>query len=120
MKYLILLISLILPINSFAACPKPVTYLTQGSPAVCTGYLFSPEMEKQAREAIEKNEKLVEIFKKQNELIDVQEKRIALEADRYSNIKKQLEAKNDQSFLEKMLWFAAGVVTTTLIVKNVK
>jgi CHAT domain-containing protein len=64
-------LSLSLFANSALACEKPVTPLTQGQQAPCTGFLFSPEKEKQLRLLNEDYQLLLEqsqLYLKQKEL----------------------------------------------------
>lgn len=120
MKYLILafiiLIIVLFPQNAFADCSKPVSYLKQGQQASCDGYLFSPAQEEYVRTAIEKYAVAQEIINEQQQLIANQDKRIALENERYTNIKSAMDSQNNQTFWERVAWFAAGVVLTSGVV----
>lgn len=49
-KLMVLILSILLPLNSFATeCSSPVSLLQEGSPAPCKGYLFSPSKELDVR-----------------------------------------------------------------------
>jgi len=55
---LLLVFSLILPIQSMADCPKPVTLLEEGTSAPCRGFLFTPQKELEVRLLNEDNKLL--------------------------------------------------------------
>lgn len=48
-KLLCLVLAIMIPFQTFAECPKPVTLLEQGASAPCSGFLFSKEKEKEVR-----------------------------------------------------------------------
>jgi hypothetical protein len=113
MKKLSLVLLIYLHVScSFAACVKPVQYLQEGQSACMTGYLFSPDMELKARTAMENYNKVLEITKQQDVLIENQDKRIALESERYATLKQQMDLNNEKSFWERAAWFAAGALLT--------
>lgn len=99
-----------------AACTKPVTYLKEGTPASCTGYLFTPEQELYVRTAVEKYVTAQEIILKQDELIANQDKRIILEVERYANLKAANDLQNDKSMWERLAWFIGGVAIATGVI----
>lgn len=99
----------------FAEC-KPVSYIKEGQPACQTGYLFSPDKELIAREAVEKYVVAQEIILKQDELIANQDKRIALEVERYANLKAANDLQNDKSMWERLAWFIGGVAVATGVI----
>lgn len=108
-----LLFSLIL--TSHAACDKPVSYLTEGQSAPCTGYLFTPEKELEVRYKINSYDNLTELTKKQEELIDILNKRI-------ENNQKQIglyQDKESSGYFTQLLYFGMGVLATTLIANTV-
>lgn len=100
----------------FAVCNKPVTYLKEGASAACNGYLFTPEQELLVRDAVEDNERYKHIITDLETLTANQDKRIALEVERYSNIKAQLDLKNDKSMWERLAWFIGGVAVATGVI----
>lgn len=77
-KLLAILITLSMPLNSFADCPKPVTSLEEGAKAPCTGYLFTPEKELEVR-----------LMKKESDLLKAETENLNLMVDKYE--KKEVE-----------------------------
>jgi hypothetical protein len=104
------LILAILLIGSIASaeCANPVSYLKQGQPALCTGYLFSPEMELKVRTEVIQYAKLQEVSSKQDELIDTLNQRI-------KNQENQMQTEERASFINKVIYFAAGLSIGYLI-----
>jgi hypothetical protein len=102
--------------TTFAECAKPVSYLTEGTKASCSGYLFSPEQEQKVRALAENFDNLSKIVVKQDELIHVLDKRLTLQISVNQNLREQNEFNAKQSYFEKAMWFGLGVVTTGLIV----
>jgi hypothetical protein len=98
------LILAILLIGSLASaeCANPVSYLKQGQPALCAGYLFSPEMELQVRTEVIQYAKLKEVSAKQDELIDTLNQRI-------TNQQNQMRTEEKAIFINKAIYFAAGL-----------
>lgn len=109
------ILSLILAItllsqSASALCSKPVTYLTEGKPAVCTGYLFSPEQELTVRTIVMDYERLSKVAATQDELIGVMDKRLGLQTDINNNLRAQLESSRDAGTWGKVIAFGLGVV----------
>ena len=77
-KLLAILLSLSMPLSSFADCIKPVTSLEQGAQAPCKGYLFTPEKELEVRLTV-----------KEAELLKAETEALNLIVDRYK--KKDVE-----------------------------
>jgi hypothetical protein len=71
-KLLAILLSLSMPLSSFADCVKPVTLLEQGAQAPCKGYLFTPEKELEVRLTV-----------KEAELLKAETQALNLIVDRY-------------------------------------
>lgn len=112
-KSLSLFLSIFLYLQySFGDCSKPVQYLTEGKPAPCTGYLFSPEKEKEVRQKVEDHSRLLELAKKQDELITIQDLRLAKQIEINDNLRKQNQHMENTTMTEKLLWFGAGVLLT--------
>lgn len=65
--HLILILSLVLPVNSFGECVNDVLLLDKNEKSPCRGYLFSPKKEKEVYVKIEEHK----IQKKQLELKDL-------------------------------------------------
>lgn len=103
----------------FADC-KPVQYLSQGEPAQCGGYLFSPAKELQVRGKVEDYDRLTELSKKQDELISVLNQRIDVQTQTNDNLRANLKFEEDKSFWTKALYFGLGVLATGLVVYSVK
>jgi hypothetical protein len=102
MKTLILSILLFSQI-SFAVCNKPVTYLTEGKPAPCNGYLFTPEQEKQVREDVFALGKYKELVKMQDDLVGTLNERI----DNYEFMTENLRSENE--FIQKKNTWMNGI-----------
>lgn len=102
MKSLILSILLFSQI-SFGACDKPVTYLTEGTPAKCTGYLFTPEQEKSVREDVFALGKYKELVKMQDDLVGTLNERI----DNYEFMTENLRSENE--FIQKKNTWMNGI-----------
>ena len=101
---------------TFAACDKPVSYITKGSRAECSGYLFSPELEQEVRGMAQNYEKLKVIVLQQDELIQVLDKRVALQMSVNQNLRDQNDYLTKETVIQKAIWFGVGVLTTGLIV----
>lgn len=108
MKWKITGIIISLIASTSFACNKPVTYLTQDTPAPCTGYLFSVEKELEVRIAVEENKQLYKITDTQKTLINNLEKQNSI-----------LETKDRLNDLEKFAYFIGGALITALIARNV-
>lgn len=74
-KFLAILLSISLPISSFAECTKPVTSLEEGSITPCKGFLFTPEKELEVRIMVKEYELLEQETKTLNLIIDKQDKK---------------------------------------------
>lgn len=97
---------------SFGNCSKPVQYLTEGKPSPCTGYLFSPEQELEVRTKVNDYNRLLELTKKQDELITIQDLRLAKQVEINDNLRKQNQHMENTTMTEKLLWFGAGILLT--------
>jgi hypothetical protein len=115
MKSLILAL-LLFSQTTLASCPQPVTYLQQGKPAICSGYLFSPEQEKEVRGKIEQLATSQEIIKKQDEMIRVMDMRFALQVNINKNLREQNDSLQDKSTLERAFWFGLGALAAGSLV----
>lgn len=102
--------------SAFADCKDPVTYLSEGSKAPCTGYLFTPEAELTARKAVIDTDYKNKIIEEQNSQLDILNKRVVIAQEKNDNLKHQLEDANSSSMNEKLIYFAAGIIVTTAIV----
>lgn len=109
MTKLILAILLISSV-SLADCKKPVSYLQEGKPAACDGYLYSPEMEKLSRAALINVGTLTELTHKQDELILVLTQRADLNMKINENLRSEIKNTESRSTMEKVVYFALGIV----------
>lgn len=80
----------------------PVQYLQKNNPAPFTGYLFTPEQEKFIRHKVEQNEILINITKKQEEIL------ILYENDN-KELNKEIQRKEVKSFFNKILYGLLGL-----------
>jgi hypothetical protein len=112
--------------NSFAMasdCQESVTLLDKGTPAPCTGFLFSPDAEAQAASDARDakyykliNEKLElrhDLMLEQNEILD---KRLKLYMDQSHTLATELHKKESRSTWEKVGWFVLGIGVTGLAI----
>lgn len=77
---LLLTISLVVPVQAFGECNKPVVTLNQGEAAPCKGFLFTPAQEQQVRlidedykllqQKLELKDKQIDLFKKDVSTVD--------------------------------------------------
>ena len=103
------IVSILLLSQVSLACNKPVTYLTQNTPAPCTGFLFTPEKEKQVREYLKERDSFAEILGKQDELIVTQDKRIDVLLQRNTHLEKRIQSVESQSRFEQIMYFCLGL-----------
>ncbi len=71
---LLLTISLVVPVQAFGECNKPVVTLNQGEVAPCKGYLFSPTKEQEVRVLNEDYSLLQQELTLKNKQIDLYKK----------------------------------------------
>lgn len=125
---LALVISLILPLNSYAdtACAKPVTLLNTGDQSPCKGYLFSPEQEhkmylldqnsKLMQQELDIKTKYIDTVNKElsdyQGVVDKEKQQSELWREAAENsTKKLIETKNDTWKRDAFVFFL-GVLTT--------
>lgn len=97
-------------------CTESVTLIEKGTPAQCTGFLFSPEAEQQAASDSSDsnyykliNKKLTDrqdLMAKQNEILD---KRLKLYMDQSHVLSQELQRKENTSTLKQVGWFLLGI-----------
>lgn len=95
---------------AIADCGQPVSYLKQGQPASCTGYLFSPEKEKEVRDIVQKYPVMVELNSKQEELINTLDEQVKLNQQISMNLRQELRDKEKNQTTENIIYFALGFV----------
>lgn len=115
------MISLILSliVSSHAACDKPVSYLQEGASAPCSGYLFTPEKELEVRFKINTYDKLTELTLKQDEMIEILNKRIDSNQKQIGLYEQKINIQQSNEFYQKVIYFGLGVLTTTIIANTV-
>lgn len=112
-KYLVILF--LIPSLAFAECKQPVSLLEEGKPAPCLGYLFTPEKEAEVRTKIANYNNLELIVKKQDELVDVLNKRVYNQIEQNQILNEQLNLREKETFTQKAIFFVLGAVVTGLI-----
>lgn len=117
MKSLILGVLLFSQI-SFGACDKPVTYLTEGTPAKCNGYLFTPEQEKQVREDVFALGKYKELVKMQDDLVGTLNERVDNYEVMTTNLREQNEFIQSRNKWMNGVAFVLGLVGGFVIHKQ--
>lgn len=107
----------------FAQCPKNVQPIKEGQTANCTGFLFSPETEKKANDAVEDAKyykELTDRLIKRKELTDkeinILDKRLELYIKQSEITAKELNRKRNEDKWQKVIWFGLGVLATGLAV----
>lgn len=113
-----IIIAIVLISNSVsAACNKPVSYLTEGSSAPCTGYLFTPEAERANYQKLED----LKILKETDRLQEERFKETSTSLNEYIQYSRELEKINRKQQITndvtKILYFIAGVGVSYLMFK---
>lgn len=118
MKSIYLLTFLLISSTSIAC--DPVKYLEKGSPAPCTGYLFTPEKEKEVRLKVVELEyekelnisksKQIELYKQELQFSD---ERLKLWNTEALSLNKELVKRQNNDFLKSALFFLLGAAVTT-------
>lgn len=121
MRYLVVAVMLMFSQLSLSAttCAQPVKYLTEGTPAVCNGYLFSPEKEQDVRLKIDQFETMEKIVKKQDDLINVLNQRIDLAHSQNLHLEQLFQDRKNTEWYINIGFFVGGVVLTAFIAANV-
>lgn len=117
MKSLIISILLFSQVT-LAVCTKPVTYLTEGTPTPCTGYLFTPEQEKSVREDIFALGKYKELVKMQDDLVGTLNDRIDNYEVMTTNLREQNEFIQSRNKWMNVIAFVLGLVGGFVIQKQ--
>lgn len=104
-------------LSGYSACDKAVTRLVEGSPALCTGYLFTPEKELEVRLKVSTYDQMEQLVKKQEELNNILTKRV----DNLQDLNlKYSDRESSRNFYEKFIYFGLGALVTGFIAANVK
>jgi len=101
------------------ACDKPVTAIKQGEIATCSGYLFSPEKEKEVRIKIAEYDLLKEYSNTQTELNQILNKRLENTQQYNDRLYKRLNEEKRSNEIYNALYFGLGVIVTGIIAANV-
>lgn len=123
MNFCSLALIILLPLQSLALdCKQSVSLLNEGEKAPCTGYLFSPDAEKKASQAVDDvvyYKELADLYKKRsdltNEELKVMDERLNLYIKSTNDLAKEVIRKDSEDFWKKTFYFTLGVVTTGLI-----
>jgi hypothetical protein len=118
MKNLVLM-TMLLIFNTALAC-DPVKFVEKGAAAPCTGYLFTPEKEKEVRMQVidlqyEKElslskDRQIELYKKENAILTERYQIWSVEAKALSS---DLSKERNSTFWRNTLYFALGMLITT-------
>lgn len=103
-----------------AQCTKRVSLLGVGQPAPCTGYLFSPDAEAEARFNAEEAEYYKDLSEKQAKLSKLLQEDIDIKNENIKTLETLIGDIEHQNNIEKYTWGAAGVILTYLIMNSVK
>jgi len=90
-----------------------VTYLEQGAKAPYSGYLFTPEKEKEVRVKIQ-------LYDTQEDLLNILQKRLDNQLDQNVVLSDRLEKRETTEFYKNLIYFALGVYVTTVAVDLAK
>lgn len=125
-RLLALVIAALLPLQSFATCTTSVTLLSEGAPAPCRGFLFTPEKElelrimskdydllKQDLELKTKTiDRLAKINKNSEDIINLEASKAELWRVRAEDSTKKLVESESGRQQRDLLWMLAGVLLT--------
>jgi hypothetical protein len=116
-----------LPTPAYADCSQPVQVIKEGEAAQCSGFLFSPDAEKEAATARDNAEyytKLADAYQARAKVSQdenqILEQRLKLYMDSTANLSKEVSSRDNNSNLYYLASFSLGVIATALIVKNVR
>ncbi len=107
---------LIAPNVTFAQCDKPVTHVKEGEIVPCTGYLFTPEKEKEIYHKLED----AKILKEIDELQERRNAEMQKTLNEYIDYSRQLEKRQQRSEWVKVGYFVSGVVLSYYMFKVTK
>lgn len=126
------IIALLLIISHLAlaedACTQNVTYLTKGTAAPCSGYLFSPKQEQTVRLAKDSLDNLQQEFNIQTDKITLLNQDLSFYKDQMAASQQQVQlwqaadqkcsqelTKDEEGrFTKDILLFGAGILTTLI------
>jgi len=115
----LLIITMLLIFNGSFAC-DPVKFVEKGNPAPCSGYLFTPEKEREIRlqlvelefekQLVISKDRQIELHKQENKLITERYDLWRVEAKELSS---DLSKERNNNFWRNTLYFALGMIITT-------
>lgn len=121
MKHLIIIFTLFINQFSFAGdCDNRVTKVDKGGLAPCSGYLFSPELERELRIKDATYDQMEALVKKNEELNSILYERVDNLQELNLKLNDKIQASGTQDFYEKFLFFGLGVIVTGFIAANVR
>lgn len=94
---------------AFAEC-KPVTYLKEGTPTPCTGYLFTPAEEKEVRNLKDRYEIQQEINLQQKQLIFNLSENVEVTTKLAQNYERKADQAEARNFFDKVAYFGIGIL----------
>lgn len=115
--------------TSYAAdsCSEAVVLLKKGEPAPCTGFLFSPDAEKNASKAFDDAKyykELSELLHNKNDLylkqINILDERLMLYMKSTNELAEEVTRKRNEDFWQKTIYFGLGVAVTGLSIYAAK
>ena len=117
---LILILALLLPTHAFATeCKESVVLIKEGEIAKCTGFLFSPDAEKKASQAVDDlkyYQDLSKLLHDRNDLKDkelaIQDSRLRLYIESSQTLSQELIRRDNDGFWQKTIFFGLGIVVT--------
>lgn len=107
--------TLLIILLSFNFTYGQVKFLEKGAEAPYSGYLFTPEKEQELRIKNSLVPLLEEQSKKQNEIIDIQNKRIESYQKNYDVLYEEYIRREKMNDWNKVLYFGIGSVVTGFI-----
>lgn len=116
----LLIISFLIPEYSLASdCKTKVQVIKRGDIAECDGFLFSPQAEAEARQAVDDAKYYNDLSKLLHDRTDLmnkelatQDQRLKLYMDTNQILADQLVRKEHEDFWQKTVYFGLGVIVT--------
>jgi hypothetical protein len=103
------------------SCDKAVVLLKKGEPAPCEGFLFSPDAEKKASQAVDDAKyykDLSELLHSRNDLLQKQlainDERLMLYMKTTEELAQEVVRKQHEDFWQKAAYFGLGIAVTGL------
>jgi predicted DNA-binding ArsR family transcriptional regulator len=120
MKTVVFLLVFLISNISYANCKNSVTFLEKGQEAPCDGFLFTPEKEKDVRYLDLSVNYYKTLTSKQNEVIEIMDKRITNLQEHNNLLSDELNKKEKAVFLQSTLYFVLGIAVTKFAYDNVR